>query len=179
MLDIICKHTNDEGSCVFTEINGEWKEVVKEEFFAFVGILILRGVLKKCKEPVYELWAVKSLYYRPVFPATVFWDHFFQIFRCLCFNDKNSHVERQKDDKLAQIREVYEIFVASFRLAYVHTEYITVDEQLVPCRGQCPLRQYMKSKPAKYGIKIWVSYDANTYYTHNMQVYTRKKEGEP
>jgi hypothetical protein len=37
----------------------------------------------------------------------------------------------------------------------------------------------MKSKPAKYGIKIWVSADANTYYTHNMQVYTGKKEGEP
>jgi hypothetical protein len=37
----------------------------------------------------------------------------------------------------------------------------------------------MKSKPAKYGIKIWVSADVNTYCTHNMWMYTGKKEGEP
>jgi hypothetical protein len=54
---------------VFAETNEEWKDVVKEECFAFVGILILCGVLKKHKEPD-ELWAVRSLYYRPVFPAS-------------------------------------------------------------------------------------------------------------
>jgi hypothetical protein len=88
MLDIICERTNDEGSRIFAETNEEWKDVMKEEFFAFVGILILCGVLKKCKEPVYELWAVKSLYYRPVFPATMSRDRFFQILRCLRFNDE-------------------------------------------------------------------------------------------
>jgi hypothetical protein len=45
MLDIIY----DEGSRVFAETNEEWKDV-KEEFFSSVGILILCGVLKKCKE---------------------------------------------------------------------------------------------------------------------------------
>ena len=32
--------------------------------------------------------------------------------------------------------------------------YMTVDKQLVPFRGNFPFRQYMKSKPVKYGIKI-------------------------
>jgi hypothetical protein len=53
------------------------------------------------------------------------------------------------------------MFVAGFRLAYVNTEYITVDE-LVTCLGWCLFRQYMKRKPAKCGIKIWVSADSNT-----------------
>jgi hypothetical protein len=97
--------------------------------------LILCGVLKKRKEPVNELWAVKSVYYRPVFPATMSRDRFFQILRCLCFDDKNSCVQRRKYDKLAPIREVFEIFVASSRLAYIPTEYITIDEQLVPFCG--------------------------------------------
>ncbi|MGL5903279.1 MAG: hypothetical protein ACRCZO_11405, partial [Cetobacterium sp.] len=38
-------------------------------------------------------------------------------------------------------------------------------------------RQYMPSKPAKYGIKIWAACDAKTSYCFNMQVYTGKPAG--
>ncbi|KAL7376340.1 hypothetical protein ABVT39_006069 [Epinephelus coioides] len=54
---------------------------------------------------------------------------------------------------------------------------VTVDEQLVPFRGQCPFRQYMPSKPAKYGIKSWVACDARSSYAWKMQVYTGKPQG--
>ncbi|XP_034437661.1 piggyBac transposable element-derived protein 4-like, partial [Hippoglossus hippoglossus] len=50
-------------------------------------------------------------------------------------------------------------------------------EQLVPFRGQCPFRQYMPSKPAKYGIKSWVACDAKSSYAWKMQVYTGKPSG--
>ncbi|KAF0026097.1 hypothetical protein F2P81_020834 [Scophthalmus maximus] len=36
--------------------------------------------------------------------------------------------------------------------AYVGTD-VTVDERLVPFRGRCPFKQYILSKPGKYGIK--------------------------
>jgi hypothetical protein len=36
---------------------------------------------------------------------------------------------------------------------------MTVDEQIVAFRGKCPMRQYMKSKPAKYGINFWARLD--------------------
>lgn len=57
--------------------------------------------------------------------------------------------------------------------------YTTIDEQLVPFRGKCPFRQYMKSKPAKYmkskpakyGIKIFTLTDARMYYVKTMEVY--------
>ncbi|XP_035012727.2 piggyBac transposable element-derived protein 4-like [Hippoglossus stenolepis] len=54
---------------------------------------------------------------------------------------------------------------------------VTVDEQLVPFRGRCPFRQYMPSKPAKYGIKSWVACDAKSSYAWKMQVYTGKPSG--
>jgi hypothetical protein len=74
-------------------------------FFAFVGILILCGVLKKRKEPVRELFAITSPYYsRPVFSATMSRDRFSQILRCLRFDEKNRRVQRRKDDKLAPIQ---------------------------------------------------------------------------
>jgi hypothetical protein len=37
----------------------------------------------------------------------------------------------------------------------------------------------MESSPAKYVIKICVSADVTTYYTHDMQVCTKSKQGEP
>lgn len=54
---------------------------------------------------------------------------------------------------------------------------ITVDECLVGFRGRCTFKQYMPSKPAKYGIKIWAACDAKTSYCFNMQVYTGKPAG--
>ncbi|KAF0040529.1 hypothetical protein F2P81_006427 [Scophthalmus maximus] len=43
--------------------------------------------------------------------------------------------------------------------------------------GRCLFRQYMPSKPAKYGIKSWVSCDARSSYAWKMQVYTGKPTG--
>ena len=54
---------------------------------------------------------------------------------------------------------------------------MTVDEQLVAFRGKCSMRQYMKSKPAKYGIKVWAAADVKTSYLYNLQVYTGKLPG--
>ena len=56
-------------------------------------------------------------------------------------------------------------------------ENVTVDEQLVGFQGRCPFRQYMPSKPAKYGIKFWMLCDSSTTYVWNIQVYTGKEIG--
>jgi hypothetical protein len=53
-------------------------------------------------------------------------NRFFQILCCARFDDKSSRDQRRESDKLAPIREVFEKSEASFRLAYVPTEYITV-----------------------------------------------------
>ena len=47
-----------------------------------------------------------------------------------------------------------------------------VDEQLVCFRGRCPFRVYMKSKPDRYGIKIWANCENPSGYVWNSQVHT-------
>lgn len=39
-----------------------------------------------------------------------------------------------------------------------------VDEQLLNARNRCPIKQYIPSKPGKYGIKINWNVDATTSY---------------
>ncbi|XP_052337123.1 piggyBac transposable element-derived protein 4-like [Oncorhynchus keta] len=81
---------------------------------------------------------------------------------------------RHAIDKLAAIREVWEKWVERLPYRYNPGPEVTVDEQLVLFRGRCPFCQYMPSKPAKYGIKIWVACDAQSSYAWKMQVYTGK-----
>jgi len=37
-------------------------------------------------------------------------------------------------------------------------------------RGKCLFHLFVKSKPGKYGIKLWVAADAKNFYACNMQV---------
>ena len=53
-------------------------------------------------------------------------------------------------------------------------EKITVDEQLIAFCGKCPMKQYMKSKSAKYRITICAAADVKTSYLYNLQVFTGK-----
>ena len=55
---------------------------------------------------------------------------------------------------------------------------MTVDEQLVPFKGNCPFTQYVKTKPAKYGIRIWWAVDSDIWYPLNGQVYLGKLPNE-
>lgn len=48
--------------------------------------------------------------------------------------------------------------------SYVPGCNLTIDEQLKAFRGRSRFRQYMPSKPAKYGIKFWWITDSATSY---------------
>ncbi|GFR91361.1 Piggybac transposable element-derived protein 4-like protein [Elysia marginata] len=49
---------------------------------------------------------------------------------------------------------------------------LTMDEQLIPFRGLCPIIQYIPSKPAKYGLKLLWICDSENYYPLKCIVYT-------
>ena len=71
------------------------------------------------------------------------------------------------------------MFVSQLRKYYNPGPDITVDEQLVPFRGRVQFKQYIPSKPAKYGIKIWWCCDASTSYPLNADVYLGRQPNEP
>ena len=62
----------------------------------------------------------------------------------------------------------------NFQDEYVPHEHVTVDEAMVPFKGRLGFKQFMKDKPMKSGIKLWVLADAVTAYCYNLEVYTSK-----
>ena len=82
---------------------------------------------------------------------------FIPLTRFMRFDNKETRTARKAADKLAPIQDLFnEINTLLFRY-YTPSEYVTVDEELVPFRSRCPFRQYISSKPDKYGMKLfWI-----------------------
>jgi hypothetical protein len=75
---------------------------------------------------------------------------------------------------MTPIRDVFEKCVSNCQKAYNPGSHLCVDEELVPFRGRAPFRVYMKSKPAKYSLKVWALADCDLDYTVNVQLYLGK-----
>ena len=51
-------------------------------------------------------------------------------------------------------------------------EIVMVDEIMVLYKGRyCNIRQYMKEKPVKFGIKVWALTSSKSRYVSNLIVY--------
>ncbi|XP_048037142.1 piggyBac transposable element-derived protein 4 isoform X1 [Megalobrama amblycephala] len=161
--------TNLEGKRVFHKA---WKNLDWIDLQAYFGLLILAGVYRSHHEALGSLW--NSVSGRAIFRATMPRSTFTMISRIFCFYKRGAGPGRQKRDKLAPVRDVWEKWVERLPLMYNPGPNVTVDECLVPFRGRCPFKQYMPSKPSKYGIKIWAACDSRSSYAWNMQIYTGK-----
>ena len=174
-----------EASHVVQELNANaapnrmriWIDVDPVEIRGFFGVLLISGALRCQMETISEMWTTDETIRRAVFTVAMARNRFAHILQFIRFDDKSTRVQRKANDRLAGIREVWDQFVENCKKLFEPFEDMTVDEQLVAFRGKCPKRQYMKSKPAKYGIMFLAAADVKTSYLYNLQVYTGKLPG--
>ena len=60
---------------------------------------------------------------------------------------------------------MWEKFIDNCRKHYAVGAFVTIDEQLIPFRDRCGFRQYMPSKPDKYGMNLFLLCDCLTGHT--------------
>ncbi|XP_046726710.1 piggyBac transposable element-derived protein 4-like [Silurus meridionalis] len=173
MIDLIVNMTNLNGQ----RTNKTWTDVDSTDVKAYMGLIILAGVYRSRGESTGSLWDDRSG--RAVFKATMSLSRFHEISRALSFNDKLKKAARQRDDKLAPIRTLWEMWAPRLQMLYNPGRDVTVDEQLVAFKGRCRFRQYMPKKPAKYGLKLWIICDAVTSYAWRCSPYLGKTENAP
>lgn len=85
----------------------------------------------------------------------------------------------RQTDKLAPIRDVFDSFVEKCKTAYTPFQNVTIDEKLEAFRGRCSFRQYIPSKPNRYGLKIYAMVDSKTFYTCNLEMYVGTQPNGP
>ena len=147
----------------------QWENIDLVKLHAYFGLLLLAGVYRSYGECVTQLWNEKTG--RPIFRAAMSLKMFKKIHGCIRFDDREERLSSTVRDKLAPIRNVFDRWNSNLKCMYTPGKNVTVDEQLIPFRGRCPFRQYIPSKPAKYGIKMWILCDSSNYYAYNTQVY--------
>ena len=170
IVDTVFTFTNAEASSVVQEFNANaapnrmriWIDVDPLEIRAFFGVLLIAGALRCRKETISEMWTTDETIRHAVFTAAMARNSFAHILHFIMFDDKSTCVQRKANEKLAAIRQFCDQFVENCKKLFEPFEDTTADEQLVAFRGKCPMRQYMKSKPAKYGIKVWAAADVKT-----------------
>ena len=61
----------------------------------------------------------------------------------------------------------FSITDVNYRQLYCLGPHVTIDEMLQKFRRRCKFRQYMPSKPGRYGIKYWILADVENHYCYN------------
>jgi len=92
-------------------------------------------------------------------------ERFQNINRVIRFDDRSNRNERRERDKLTPIQCLWIKWETNLRKLFHPYENVTVYEQLIPFRGRYDFfRQYILSKPAQYGIKVWAACCTKTKY---------------
>lgn len=162
----IIRYTNRHGAS-----DRKWQDIDEIEFDAFVGLLILFGVTKGNHENLRDSWSDGPLS-RPVFKATMSVNRFESILRHIRFDESDSRRSRRQTDSFAPFRDIWQKFVQNCKINFNPGVNMCIDEQLIPFRGRCSFRQYLPSKPDKYGLKVFMLVDCDTGYLYNGIPYT-------
>lgn len=177
MCDVVIRETNRKAKQHFDQLQlknpsaacRSMNPLTRSEFDAYLGILLLAGATHSKNVPSQDLWKTNS---HPLFRAAMSLRRFWEINRYIRFDNGRTRDERKKSDKAAAISDIFGMLNSNLQSSYVAGPSVTVDEQLFPYRGGTGFTQYMPSKPAKYGIKVWWVCDAVSSYPINGQIYT-------
>jgi hypothetical protein len=78
---------------------------------------------------------------------------FEQLKACL----RDDPARRDRDNKGAPLGTMISKFNETMLQIYTLSEHLTIDEMLVEFHGRASFRQYLPSKPGKFGLKLyWV-----------------------
>lgn len=76
----------------------------------------------------------------------------FELWRKLRFDNWSQRDAGPRRDRFASFRLFWDSFISNCQLNYNPGGQVCIDEQLIPYRGRCSFRQYLLSKPDKYGL---------------------------
>lgn len=154
------------------------KPTTLEELNALLGLLYYAGVLKSSHLHTEELWATDGTGVQ-IFQCVMSQQRFNFLIRALRFDNRTDRAERMAQDKLAPFREIFDYVVKKCTENFSPGECVTIDEMLWKFRGRCGFRQYMRNKPAKYGLKVFSLVDARAFYVVNMEMYLGRQPDGP
>ena len=145
-----------------------------EEIEKLIALLIYFSLVRVDSD-VERYWSTKSLYHGLWARKMLSRDRFKAIMAFLHVVDPDAETP---GDKLRKVESFISSFKDRCKLMYQPSQSIAVDERMVKSKHRSGIRQFMKDKPTKWGIKIWVLADSKNGYTIDFNVYVGKAAAE-
>ncbi len=154
----------------YTNREGVWHETSDSEIDSFIALLIYFGLVKVGGDTS-KYWSTKTIYHGLWARKILSRDRYKALAAFL-------HVVDPADETPGYKLQKVEEFIASFKerckLLYQPSQKLAVDERMVKSKHRSGMRQFMKDKPTKWGLKLWVLADSDNGYTVDFNVYTGK-----
>ena len=125
-------------------------------------------------------WQQKCLTTVPSFGQVTSRNRFFQILSYLHVSDDFAIVPAGQPgyDKLHTIKPLLQLLFPNYERAYDLHKNISIHDCMIPWRGHLSFRQFITSKPIRFGIKVWVLADSESKYIYRQQLYIGRNPGE-
>ena len=149
-----------------------WTPVDVLTMKAWVGLCLLMGVMRLPSR--HDYWRKTRQLLVTQFGTVMSRNRFDQIWRYLHLSDNET---RDATDKLYKIRWFIDFLNSRFMDVYCPYGNFVVDESMIKFKGRLQFRQYLPSKPIKWGIKVWALAESSTGYLSRCQIYTGKEGG--
>jgi len=147
-----------------------WSETYADEFYRFLGLLMYMSIVGAPNLERY--YSNKSLY-------SGLWAMRFlpklRLKQLMCFLKIRNNEGEDPNDKLSKARFLMEFIRRKCQKLFQPFQNICIDERMVRNKGRYSFRQYIRDKPTKWGMKLWVLADSSTGYTYDFDVYLGKK----
>lgn len=141
------------------------------EIHQLLGIHMMMSVVKM---PSYSMfWAEKTRY--PQVADVMARNRFKMLRSCLHFNNNDKLVPRSDPsyDKLFKIRPFLDKLRKNF-LQVEPEEHNSVDEFMIPLKSHTALKQYIKNKPYKWGVKVFAR-AGDSGFVYDFEIYAGKQ----
>ena len=172
LMQTLCDFTNKYASAHIgnTAAMAEgWYDVTVVELYKYIALLFYMAIVELPNQELY--WSTKPLFHGIWARAFMSKNRFKQIG---CFLKISNFETEDKDDKLTKVRFLHDYVRRKSMKLYQPKQNISIDERMVRNKGRYSFRQYIKDKPTKWGMKIWVLAESATGYTYDYEVYTGK-----
>ena len=133
-----------------------FKHATTDELQAFFGIRIAMDRY----EMYWRMENNSSLTYTAGFAKIMSRDRFLAIWTMLhCVNKDDCTLD--KSDKIYKNRPILDTLIKKFQDQYVPEQEMSLDEGMIPCKKAMSIKQYIKTKPVKWGLKSFILCEEN------------------
>ena len=179
IIKAICTHTNAYAWKViankphYGKSDGSWKETCPKEIERLIAIIIIYFGLVKVNT-TYCHWSVKTIY-RGLWARQIMTrERSKPLMGVLHVVDPNTE---NPQDKLCKVSSFIQAFKDKCQSLYQPFQQIAIDERMVKLKHTSSIRQYIRNKPTKWGLKMWVLADSSNAYTCDFDVCIGKAAG--